>query len=472
MLSTDSSHSIEGSEMSSHTQVEPDAGVTELSLGDALIAAVQYHRLGNLDEAEIIYRRILDIEPDQSDTLNFLGILMLHHGRVSEALELIRKSIAIAPQYGERYNNLGNVLLAAERIDEALAAYTQAIALAPEHAAAYSNLGIIYRAQGRFEEAAQSYRRALEIDPDHVEAHANYGILLYARGELKAALEHHAKACALRPHDRVAKKYLALIHATLGDLESAAAIYRKWIDDDPDDPTPKHLLAAVTGLDVPPRAHEAYIESTFDIFADSFDAKLAKLAYRAPQLVTDAVGKAGGPPAKRLTVLDAGCGTGLCGPLLAPYAARMEGVDLSARMLEQARARGVYDDVTKEDLTVFMLSRRDAYDLIVSADTLVYFGELEPPIRAAAGALRAGGRLIFTVEFADAADAPLGYRINPHGRYSHTQEYVARTLADAGFVELDIASDVLRKEALEPVKGLVVTAHKARVSAQESIDAR
>jgi predicted TPR repeat methyltransferase len=458
--------------MTSHTEVEPDAGVTELSLGDALIAAVQYHRLGNIEEAEILYRRILDIAPDQPDALNFLAILMLHRGRVSESLELMQKSIAIAPQHGERHNNLGNVLLAAERIDDAVAAYRQAIALAPGHAAAYNNLGIIYRAQGRHDEAEKAYQRALEIDPHHVEAHTNYGIFLYARGDLKGALEHHAIACELRPHDRAAKKYLALIHATLGDFEAAAAIYRKWIDDDPDDPTPKHLLAAVTGLDVPSRAAESYIESTFDIFADSFDAKLAKLAYRAPQLVTDAVGKAGLAPEKRLTVLDAGCGTGLCGPLLAPYAARMEGVDLSARMLEQARARGVYDDVTKEDLTAFMLGRRDAYDLIVSADTLVYFGELEPPIRAAAGALRAGGHLVFTVEFAEAADAPLGYRINPHGRYSHTQEYVARTLADAGFVELDIATDVLRKEALEPVKGLVVTAHKARVSAQESIDAR
>ncbi len=70
---------------------------------------------------------------------------------------------------------------------------------------------------------------------------------------------------------------------------------------------------------------------TFDSFAASFDSKLAKLLYRAPALVAEMLAEPDVEASKSLDVLDAGCGTGLCGPLIAPYARRLVGVDLSAR---------------------------------------------------------------------------------------------------------------------------------------------
>ena len=138
---------------------------------------------------------------------------------------------------------------------------------------------------------------------------------------------------------------------------------------------------------------DAYIETVFDGFANSFDAKLAMLDYRAPALVAETVSSLFGEPArKKLAVLDAGCGTGLCGPLLAPYARRLDGVDLSEQMLAKARARNVYDTLAKAELTAFIDGAAPrSYDLIVSADTLCYFGDLQAVARAAAKALRSTG---------------------------------------------------------------------------------
>jgi predicted TPR repeat methyltransferase len=215
------------------------------------------------------------------------------------------------------------------------------------------------------------------------------------------------------------------------------------------------MLAACSGKDVPARASDAYVERTFDGFAASFDAKLAQLGYRAPQLVAAALADAGLEPRKRLAVLDAGCGTGLCGPLLAPYAARLVGVDLSAGMLAQARGRGVYDEVVKEELTAYLAGQPAAYDLIASADTLVYFGALEAVVGAAARALRPGGLLVFTVEEAEVAESCDGYRIQPHGRYGHRLDYVERVLGDAGLTPRSSRAE-LRLEAGVPVAGLVV----------------
>ena len=117
-------------------------------------------------------------------------------------------------------------------------------------------------------------------------------------------------------------------------------------------------------------------------FAESFDEKLGRLSYHAPQLVAAVLQDSGLPATKALDVLDAGCGTGLCGPLVAPYARSLEGVDLSAKMLEKAKGRG-YDRLVKSELVAFLMETPARYDLIVSADTLVYFGALEGVLAAA-----------------------------------------------------------------------------------------
>jgi predicted TPR repeat methyltransferase len=211
------------------------------------------------------------------------------------------------------------------------------------------------------------------------------------------------------------------------------------------------MLAACSGRDVPPRASDAYVEKTFDSFAASFDSKLAKLSYRAPQLVTEMLSRSGAAPSKSLDGLDVGCGTGLCGPLLVPYARRLVGVDLSARMLVQARERSIYDELVQRELTAYLDDCQDTFDVIVSADTLVYFGPLEAVVAAAHRALRPGGQLIFTVE----ESAGAGYSLGTSGRYRHARDYVEAVLTEVT-LRPDIVSAELRLEAGEPVAGLVV----------------
>ena len=118
------------------------------------------------------------------------------------------------------------------------------------------------------------------------------------------------------------------------------------------------MLAASTGRHVPRRASDAFVVRTFDDFAASFEAKLESLSYRAPALVADTLADAGLVPDGRLAVLDAGCGTGLCGPLLRPYASRLVGVDLSSGMLEHARHKQIYTDLAQAELTEFLTARR------------------------------------------------------------------------------------------------------------------
>jgi len=221
---------------------------------------------------------------------------------------------------------------------------------------------------------------------------------------------------------------------------------------------PAHHLQACLGEAVPERAADAYVERVFDAFASSFDAKLADLSYRAPEFVAARVARLAGAPAKALAVLDAGCGTGLCGPLVLPHARSLAGVDLSEGMLRKALARGVYDELVQGELVEFLQSRPEAWDLIVSADTLCYFGRLDGFAAAAARASRRGGALVFTVEsHSEDGDAP-DYRLHEHGRYSHGRRYVESTLRAAGWGGVEIEGVVLRTEAGRAVEGWLVSA--------------
>lgn len=439
----------------------PQEWPDELSVDNALQLAVQLHRAGNLDVAQTLYGRILEAAPDHPDALHFLGVLSHQRGDSEAALDHINRSIAIDPDQATRYNNLGNVLLEMGRLAEATAAYRESIARSPAHADAYNNLGAVLKAQERFAEADAAYEKAIELDPGHVDAHNNKGNLLSAQGRVKEAVAYYCKAITLMPKHAQAKKLLGIAYYTLGRIDAAAEVYRQWLADEPDNPIPKHLLAACSGKDVPPRAADEYVEQTFDSFADSFDAKLDRLSYRAPQLVAAALARVGGPPQKRFTALDAGCGTGLCGPLIAPFVRVLDGVDLSAQMLAKAAMRHAYNALIKGELTAYLRSKPAAYDLIVSADTVVYFGRLGEVLDAARCTLRDQGLLIFTVEAmtdetADGAD----YRINPHGRYSHRRAYLQRVLEASRLNALAIDRVVLRTEGGSPVQGFVVSCRK------------
>ena len=236
----------------------------------------------------------------------------------------------------------------------------------------------------------------------------------------------------LRPKHPEARRLLALAHCTLGEIDKAIRIFEEWLEDEPGDPIALHMLAACTGRDTPARASDGYVQQSFDSFAASFESKLAKLAYRAPTLVSAMLDDAGLEASRRLDVLDAGCGTGLCGPLIAPYARRLTGVDLSAGMLAQAKEKNIYDELLQTELTEYLRGQTEAFDVIVSADTLVYFGGLEEVVAAAAGALRPGGLLIFTLEH-DLDESAPDHRLQTHGRYAHARPYVERVLGDCGF---------------------------------------
>jgi predicted TPR repeat methyltransferase len=444
--------------MNADTDPPPPAREVRMTLEEALAYAVRHHQAGELEQAGAIYEAVLQHQPDRVEVLNWLGILKHQRGELTEAAALLQRVVELRPEADGVWNNLGNVLMRLERMDEAGDAFKRSLELVPTPQA-WSNVARIFRKQGDMARSEQACGNALALDPDHGPATHNLALALISDGRVQPGVEAALRAMQLLPaHEQRRQLYMQLL-LLLGETAQAVVILRAWLAQEPDNPYVQHHLAACTGQGAPERASDAYVEKVFDHFAPTFDAKLASLHYRAPQIVADAVAAALPVPAADLLVADIGCGTGLCGPLLRPWAGRLVGCDLSGAMLERASSRNAYDELHKAELTAFLRGRPAAFDLVVSADTLNYFGELQEVARAVQGALVPGGLFVFTLE-ALPAGTPVPHKLQDHGRYAHDGVQARGVFEAAGLDVQTPAAVVLREENGAPVQGWLMGARR------------
>jgi predicted TPR repeat methyltransferase/Tfp pilus assembly protein PilF len=429
-----------------------------------LLRAVELLKNEQIDEAEPLLMQVLEGDPNQADALHFLGVLRHTQGRFDDAVALIRHSLQVLPDNASAWNNLGNVLLLAGRLQETVEIYERAVARADnvsEATLALNNLCTLHRKLGALESSEASARDALQRDPKFGDAWYNLSLTLLKQGRVHDGLIAHSHAVALWPESTQPRHEVVRSLMLLGELERASKLLAEWLAEDTSNPVARHLLAACeAGLKgtAPERASDGYVQQVFDSFAASFDSKLQALGYRAPELVVQALAEAlGGEPRAAFEICDAGAGTGLCAAGLKPWSRSLVACDLSAGMLKRAGALRLYDRLVHAELTQFLNDNAGAYDAVVSADTLCYFGALEAALAAARRSLKAGGWLVFTVE-ALPADHPQPHLLQANGRYAHARAYVERVLGDAGYTSLSIQGDTLRQEAGEPVRGWVVRA--------------
>jgi predicted O-linked N-acetylglucosamine transferase (SPINDLY family) len=205
------------------------AATTEL-----LELALQYHRAGDLAEAERIYLRILQADPQDVDALHLHGISAHQGGKHEVALDYIGRAIALRPDFAPFHNNLGLVNQILGRFDEAEACYRQAARLRPDYAVAHGNLGTVLIEQGRLSEAVASCEEALRLRPDSPDTLTFLGTALRKQGRLDEAVRYYRRALELQSDRADALDGLANALKDEGQLDEAVACYRKALALKPD----------------------------------------------------------------------------------------------------------------------------------------------------------------------------------------------------------------------------------------------
>jgi predicted TPR repeat methyltransferase len=285
---------------------------------------------------------------------------------------------------------------------------------------------------------------------------------LQLKGDFAAAADLLLQATELAPDFASAWFTLGEIREQLGEQEEAISAFHKAQATDPDDRHGASLRLMLLGAEKLAGMPPAYVRSLFDQYAPRFEkALVGDLDYRGPELLFRAVlavRAAVRKPAFFKRAIDLGCGTGLAAHAFAKEVDAFVGIDISPRMIERARATGLYAELEVAEMVQGLSGKPDASaDLILAADAMVYLSDFAPVLREAARVLMSGGLLAFTAE----ANRGEGIILGEGLRFAHGSGYVRAAITTAGLTLSRLDDLSARNEDDAPVPGLVAVATKA-----------
>lgn len=196
--------------------------------------ALAHHQQGQLNQAEFLYRRVLQHVPDQFDARHLLGVVDLQRQNFAGAAELIGQALRLNPSDASAHSNLGAALRGLGRADEALASYDRALKLKPDYAEALNNRANLLRDLGQPAEALAGYDRALAVRPDYAEALVGRGDVLLGLGRPEAALTCYDRALAIKPDNAETLNSRGTALQAIGRYDAALASFDRALAIRPD----------------------------------------------------------------------------------------------------------------------------------------------------------------------------------------------------------------------------------------------
>jgi predicted O-linked N-acetylglucosamine transferase (SPINDLY family) len=195
--------------------------------------ALLLHQQGQLDQAQSIYKRLLDIDPRNPDALHLIGVIASQTGNHEVAVEMISQAIGINPNVASYYSNRGNALKELKQLEAAVESCDMAICLNPNYVKAYFNRGNALKELRQLTAALSSYDIAICLNPDYAEAYSNRGNVLQEIKKLDLAIASFEKAIALQPNYATAYFNRGNALLELKQLDTAIASYNNAISINP-----------------------------------------------------------------------------------------------------------------------------------------------------------------------------------------------------------------------------------------------
>jgi len=218
------------------------------SINEALNAAVQLHRAGNVERAAVIYRQILEANPRHAPTLHLLGTANFQLGQYQLAAEQLHSAIRIDGTRAEYHATLTEVLRASGRLTEAIASAKRLLQLTPNSAEVHFVLGRLLETGGDLAGAAREFSETLQLSPNHLEASLHLGQALYGQGQLDLAGAQFEAAAQAHPQSPWAHCGVGAVRQGQNRLDEAVAAYRRAIERDPNLPQAHYNLGVALRL--------------------------------------------------------------------------------------------------------------------------------------------------------------------------------------------------------------------------------
>lgn len=418
-----------------------------------IVAKVEPLIAGDVDaRAEDILSAGLEAHPEDTHLLLQRAALRQKMQKFPEAAQDAAIVVTNDRTNAQAHLRLASIFQDMGRADEAVMFQWEAVKLEPGNWSAYLTLGQMMREIGNFDSAVELAEAARMLAPDAPDVSVDLIDFLVQAGRVNDAITVGREARARFPHDVRILRNLGNALKWVGEKDEAIEVFEAIQKLDPNDGYSRHLIDALRGT-ATSQAHPEYVKDLFDGFADGFDERMMEtLRYRVPGLVRRAVTQL--TNRTDLSVLDLGCGTGLCAITVRDLATYIKGVDLSTGMVDVARRRGVYEETLVEDIITAMRADPRTYDFVIAGDVFVYMGDIAEALREARDRLLPGGHVLFTVE---RGPDDIEFALNENGRFTHGKPYLDRVAKAAGLEVVEIRPEGLRLEMNRPVSGWFVT---------------
>ncbi|WP_058533429.1 tetratricopeptide repeat protein [Legionella saoudiensis] len=393
---------------------EPDFSAAHFNLGLLLLQNNQ------LEAAKVQFNNVITLTPDHMEAHFYLGILHLENNALDEAEQAFQSVLEQDNEQIQALTNLGVVALKRERNQLAVDYFSKALALDNDNIDARNNLAATFMHHDRFENALMHYDVLLQKDPDNIEYLYNSGVAQMALGHLNEAIIFFEHILRLDKSHTASLNNLSAIYLRMGQRETSREYLRQALVINPDDRVSSYMLHAIEGNSTAETTPE-YSHNLFNNYALYYDQHMqGTLNYSIPQHITRIIYRLELP--ENTQTLDLGCGTGLTGVVLRELSKRLTGVDIAPKMLAQAKEKHIYDELIESELIEFFNTNQNHYDLIVAADVLPYFGELDTLMHAVQQHLTPEGYFIFTTEIS--VKDP--WFLQSSARFSHNPDYVKK----------------------------------------------
>ena len=383
-------------------------------------------------------------------------------GDLAQAGHLYQQALRNNPRDMQALYGLGLVCIEAQQFGHAEYVFHEFVRLQPQHADAHCIRGVALARLGRRQEALACLERALSLRPDSVEAISNHGTVLFELGEHQRAMTELDRALAIDPRHAFSWHNRGNALIAMERPEEAVESYSRALEIDP-----AFQLAAeareetLFKLGRLKRSPPGFTRKLFDEFSVHYDQTMrSTLIYRGPEILHQLAERVIGTRENRqMRILDLGCGTGFLGEAFSDFAggAPIDGIDISPRMIEAARARGRYRSIILGDVDAELSADGPEYDLMLAADSIIYFGDLSVFFSGVSHRLVPGGWFLFTTEAASDGE---GWDLPATNRFRHSEPYLRNEASRCALEFVEIENCTIRYEHGVPVAGFAVALRK------------
>lgn len=189
---------------------------------------------GNFKQGADLIRQAIELDPDNPDYHNNLGMASMQNGDPAGAIPSFEQAVTLKPRFAEAQFNLGNALMATGEDAAAEKHYRKAIRSRPDYVDALNNLGNLLRQRGKVNEAGQLFRKVVKLAPDFAGGHFNFALAVQEQANYEEAIEAFRRALEL--DDRPAHMWEALGHCLRqqGALDDAEAAFDEALKRQPE----------------------------------------------------------------------------------------------------------------------------------------------------------------------------------------------------------------------------------------------